>query len=89
MILIIDEGQKERTTLQQGDQCTWIKHHGTVFFSRAGGRLLIGDGPDDKHLIKPQNLVQFSAIVSMMADAAGLTAELESDSERTTVYAFK
>ena len=89
MIFKSNDGVSVATVLRTGDRCTWIKNHGTAFFSRAGGRLLVGDGHDDKHLIKPNNLIQFFAIVSMVADAAGLAAELESDDERRTVYAFK
>ena len=81
-------GQIQSVSIAKGDRCIWLKAHGTVFFSRPEVRLLTASGRDDKYLIKPNNLIQFSALVTMVADTVGLTATLEIDDGKHTVYVF-
>lgn len=77
----------ENTTLQEGDRCVWYKLHGTLCFLR-GVQTLRDNFGDDKFLIKPANIIQFYAIMQVVASAAGLVAEMGVEDEKIFSYNF-
>jgi hypothetical protein len=61
---------------------------GTVAFFRGGTTLRRDDG-DDKYLLRPRNLIQLDQCMTMVAEAAGLRAVLESAANGLVTYGFE
>ncbi|GEM_PF-4981979 len=85
------EGTNKKTTLKKGDRCVWYKNHGTVSLLRGASRLLQSSGErkrDDKFVVRPHDLLAFSEIVQMLAEATGLTPVLEGERGTVVSYCF-
>lgn len=77
------------TTLKEGDCCVWNKAHGTVCIRR-GAENLHNEGGDDKYLIRPNNLLEFQEICTLLASVVDprFATELESEEGHLVTYRF-